>query len=104
MVPAQEWPRYEALVQRLFGDRARALGWKPGPTDDADTRLLRSKMVALVADEGGDAALRSEAASLANAWLADPKSVDAEVAGSVLAAAARSGDTQLFERFLAAAK
>jgi alanyl aminopeptidase len=104
MVPAQEWPRYEAFVQRLFGDRARALGWKPGPADDADTRLLRSKLVALVADEGGDAGLRAGAAKLADAWLADPKSVDAEIAGDALAAAARSGDAQLFDRFLAAAK
>jgi alanyl aminopeptidase len=104
MVTAAEWPRYEALVQRLYGDRARELGWTPRPDDDADTRLLRSKLVAFVADEGGDAGLRAAAAKLADQWLADPKAVDAEVSGSVLWAAARKGDAQLFDRYLAAAK
>ncbi len=104
MVPAEGRPRYAALVQRLFGERAHQLGWTPQTGDDADTKLLRPAIVGLVADEGEDAALRGEAAKLAEAWLADRKSVDPAIVGTALAVAARSGGPELFDRFLAAAK
>jgi alanyl aminopeptidase len=104
MVSDPDRPRYAALVQRLFGDRARALGWAPAAADDGNTRLLRPKLVSLVADEGEDAELRAEAVKLADSWLADRKAVDPEVVSALLGVAARNGGPEMFDRFLAAAK
>jgi alanyl aminopeptidase len=103
-VPATEMPRYAALVQRLFGPRAHQLGWMPGADDDDDARLLRPKIVGLVAYQGDDRALQAEAAKLVDTWLADPRSVDGEVAAAALVVAARSGGPELFDRLLPASK
>ncbi len=104
MVPASDRPKYAGFVQKVLGNRARELGWTATPGEDAEITLLRPKVLGLVADEGEDQALRAEAGKLADAWLADPKSVDPDVAGTALFIAARTGDPSRFDRFLEAAK
>jgi alanyl aminopeptidase len=104
MVPAADRPKYAAFVQAVLGKRARELGWSPTPGEDPEVTLLRPKVLGLVADEGEDQALRTEAGKLADAWLADPKSVDPDVAATALFIAARTGDSSRFDRFLEAAK
>jgi len=92
---AQRW-------QAAFGDRARALGWAARPDDTADNHRLRQRLVPLVADLGGDEALRQQALALARAWLADPGALPAALRAPVLATAARQGDEALFDGLLAA--
>jgi alanyl aminopeptidase len=104
MVPEELRPNYARFVQRLFGARARALGWLPRAKEDADTRLLRPSLLRLVADAGADAGLRAQATELANKWLADRRAVDAEVVPSILGVAASIGDRALFDRMYAEAR
>ncbi|HEY1587093.1 MAG TPA: M1 family metallopeptidase, partial [Polyangia bacterium] len=68
-------PSYARLINKLYADKAHALGWTPKAGEDEDTRLLRGSLVALVADEGQDKALAAEAHTLALKWLADRKTV-----------------------------
>jgi cytosol alanyl aminopeptidase len=95
---------YAAFVEDTFGEQARQLGWLPKSGDTEDQQLLRPQLVRFVAISGRDPALISEAKRLANAWLADRKAVPPDVAGSVLAVAARFGDAQFYDKVLAAAK
>jgi alanyl aminopeptidase len=60
--------------------------------------------VPFVADEGQDAVLAAEARQLADAWLADRRSVDAEIVEAVLGVAAARGDVALFEKWHEAAR
>jgi alanyl aminopeptidase len=60
--------------------------------------------VGFVARWGKDPQLVAEAKQLADEWLKDHKALSADVAGSVLAVAARNGDAQFYDRVLAAAK
>jgi alanyl aminopeptidase len=98
LVPPELVAGYERFVGRTFGARARELGWKARGEDDDDTRLLRPQLVAFVADRGGDVALRAEAQRLATLWLDDPRVVEPDVVGALLATAAAHGDATLWQR------
>jgi alanyl aminopeptidase len=102
LVPQELLPNYIRFVGKTFGDRARQLGWQAKPGESAETRLLRSRVVPLVALWGGDPALAAEARKLAERWLADRSAVDPDIVGSVLTVAARTGGRAFFEQLLAA--
>jgi alanyl aminopeptidase len=110
MVPDEMRPNYARWVRKLFGARARALGFHPKPGESDDDRLLRPVLLSLVADDGEDAALQREAADLAKKWLdarekpgAAPV-IEEDLTGTVLGLAAIHGDRALFDRMREAAK
>lgn len=97
-VPDEQRSAYAALVRRLYGERARALGWRSKPGEDDDDRLLRASLVKITGTLGEDRTLSAEAVKLANRWLEDASAVDPDMVDVVLAVAARSGDRALFDR------
>jgi alanyl aminopeptidase len=97
-------PRYRRFVSDVFGVRARALGWKGKPGEDEDTQLLRETLVPFVTNEGDEPALVAEANRLASAWLKDRSAVDSLMVPAVLGSAARHGDSELFQSYVAEAR
>jgi len=97
-------PNRARFVRKLFGERARKLGWLPIKGEPEDAPLLRSSLVGWVASVGEDPVLIASAKQLANRWLADRTSVPPEVAGTVLGIATRFGDRALFDKLHAAVK
>ncbi|HMA29147.1 MAG TPA: M1 family aminopeptidase [Thermoanaerobaculia bacterium] len=97
-------PNYRRFLADTFGARARALGFRSKPGESEDTKLLRSAVVGLVAEEADDPALVAEATSLARKWLTDRSAIEPEMLATVLTAAARHGDAELFTAFVAEAK
>jgi alanyl aminopeptidase len=97
-------PKFRKLVRDVFGKRAQTMGFRSGPKDDDPTREMRAQILKLVADEGGDEKLLTEATKLAKSWLGDRKSVDADLIQTVLWIAASHGDAALFDAFVAEAK
>ncbi len=97
-------PKYEELVRKSFGPRAKALGFTVGPKDDDDVRLLRPMMLGMAGREGKEPAIRKEAVKLATAWLADRKAVHADVIDTVLGIAIDEGGADFYDKLLAAAK
>jgi aminopeptidase N len=104
MVPAALRASYERMIRRLYGARARELGWHSKPGEDDNIKQLRPGLLGLVADKGRDPALIKEATSLTYKWFDDHKAIEPELVGTALAVAARNGDQALFDRFHAAAK
>jgi alanyl aminopeptidase len=104
LVPEDLLPRYRQYLLDVYGGRARSLGWKAKVGEDDDTRLLRPRILSVVANQAEDAEAIAEAKKLALAWLEDHKAVDPDMAGVVLGAAARHGDRDLFNRMRATAK
>jgi len=94
-------PNYRRFVRGLLGERARELGFAPKPGESQDDALLRSDLVALVADEGADPELIAEAGRLARRWLEEPGAVDPSMLSTVLMIAAQNGDAALFDAYLA---
>jgi alanyl aminopeptidase len=93
-------PNYASFVRKLFGSRARSLGWSARPGDDSETRLLRAGLVPFAATAGDDRVLAHQARSLAEGWLKNRKGVDSDMVGGVLATAAWFGDRALFDRMV----
>jgi alanyl aminopeptidase len=104
MIPAKLRPSFARFVEKTFGARARALGWRSKPGEDAQDRLLRPALVPVVADRGDDRALIAEAAALGRRWLDDPSAVEADMIDPVLHIAAAHGDRALFDRLRAELK
>jgi aminopeptidase N len=98
---AQDYLRYQELLRRTYGERARRLGWLPRPDDDDEARALRSRLLPLVAGPGAEAVLAGEALALATRWLADRRQVPSETAWDALGVAARHGDRTLFDLIVA---
>ncbi len=103
-------PGYARLVRSLFGARAKELGWRERKGESEDANLLRPQVLSAVAEYGEDRALLAEAGKLARAWLKDrgrtgtKETLDDDLVGPVLRAAARGGDRALFEAYHQAAK
>jgi alanyl aminopeptidase len=97
-------PSYTRFVRKLYGERARALGWQPKPGEDEDTGLLRRRLVPLVANQGQDRALIDEAGRLVRVWLDQRKGIEPDMLDVALDVAARHGDRALYDRILAAAR
>jgi alanyl aminopeptidase len=97
-------PNYRRFVAEAFGARALALGFKSKPGEDEDTKLLRSAVVGLVAQDADEPALVAEASALARKWLTDRSAIEPEMVSTVLTVSARHGDAELFTAFLAEAK
>ena len=95
---------YAAYIEDMFGVRARQLGWQPKPTDTPEEKLLRPQLVGFVANRGEDSQLVEEAKHLANVWLDDHGTLAPDVAGTVLAVAARNSDSIFYDKVLVAAK
>ena len=97
-------PRYRRFVSDVFGARAKALGWTSRKGEDEDVQLLRASLVPFAANEGDEPALVAEAGALARAWVKDRKAVDPLLVSEVLDVAARHGDVDLFQAYLAEAR
>jgi alanyl aminopeptidase len=101
--PPEMRPAIGRFYVKVYGSRARELGWigKPGETDDVQS--LRSQLLGLVAGAGKDPQLTKEAKELALHWLDDRHSLNPRILGVVLQVAMRDGDQALFDRIHAAA-
>lgn len=101
LVDAAARPAFGRYVDRLTQPMLRRLGWKARPDDSDNTRLLRKNVLRIVAAYGTDRSAERAAAKRARAWLADPTSVDADIAAVALPLFTRHGDQKLFDRVAA---
>jgi len=103
LVPSEQLPQFGRYVQRLFGERAKRLGWNPKPNETEDTALERPVFVSLVADRAGDRNLEQEATRLWRQWLSDRGAWNPDLVEAVLWVASRIGDQTLFDATVAQA-
>ena len=91
-VPAGMRSNYAQFIRRTYGGRACELGWMPRPGESDDARLLRPRIVGMVAREGEDEALAAEARKLSERWLQDRSALGPDLVDAVLSTAAQFGD------------
>lgn len=104
MISDELRPNYARFIQKMYGKKAKALGFFARPGEDDDDKLMRPTLIGLAALSGEDKDLIAQAGKLARKWLSDRSAVDQEMVGTVLSIAARHGDRELFEGFYAEAK
>jgi aminopeptidase N/puromycin-sensitive aminopeptidase len=80
------------------------VGWEPKPTDTDEQKALRSRLFAALGYDARDPEALAEARKIADKALADPSSVDHETAGGAFALAALNGDSEFYDKLMAALK
>jgi alanyl aminopeptidase len=92
---------FAAYVRSTLGPARERYGIEPLPGDPEDVRLLRPLLIAWLGGEGRDPEVMEYCRRAADAYVNDPASVDATIAGAVLGVAARGGDRARFELYRA---
>jgi len=102
VIPEADRPDLQAFVRRLAGPALDRLGWSPDE-DGGDERSarLRAALVRALGILGADPDVRARASELHAVAVADPSSVDADVAGAALAVIAAAGGEVEYEDFVA---
>lgn len=104
LVEDADEPRYRRWLSRNFGKTTTRLGWKVTAGESSSRTSLRQTLLSLMIFQAGDAKLAQQGKKLATAWLADPASVDANVAGLALKVGAYAGNTEMLDQYVAAIK
>jgi aminopeptidase N len=94
-----------ALMRRIvgaFGPAFDALGWDAASGEADEVRLRRAALLALVGEVAESEPVVQAAMERCGTYLDDPRSLDPNLADSVVKLAAQQGDASLFERFLGA--
>jgi alanyl aminopeptidase len=98
---------FKKYVAARLGNHKRALGWagKKGPSEIDDGKaLLRKSVLFAMGELAEDEATLKEADKQAKAWLADPNSVDGDIAQVAVELASRRAGRERFDALLLALK
>jgi aminopeptidase N/puromycin-sensitive aminopeptidase len=82
----------------------KELGWEPKPGESDEQRTLRARLLNALGYDARDPEALAEARKLADKALADPSSVDHELATGAFSLAALNGDAAFYDKVMAALK
>jgi alanyl aminopeptidase len=97
-------PAFRSYVAARMAAQKKRLGWQGKPGEDDGSTEVRPDVLALLGNVARDPATLREADVLAKRWLADPSSVDADVAPVAVRLASIDGDGARWEQLRVAAK
>jgi puromycin-sensitive aminopeptidase len=98
--PTVDRPRFERFVRDLLRIQVDRLGWEPTEGESELDGELRSNLLVAMGWHGADEAVLERASVLHDQYLADPSSVDPNVAQAVGTLVARTGGEAEFHTFL----
>ena len=94
-------PQFQRWIRERFGPVLTQLGLSGDPRDPEHVQGRRSALMALIGVTGGDATVQRRARELAVEYMANPASVSATLAPTVLQIAAFAGDRALYDQYVA---
>jgi aminopeptidase N len=97
-------PAIEAFVRSLFAPTFKSLGLVAPPGDPDNRRALRAAVVSTLATTGNDETVLAAARRTVDDSLSGGEPLDANLAATLLRAAARHGDAALFDKYIQAAE
>ncbi|HEX6791021.1 MAG TPA: M1 family metallopeptidase [Candidatus Krumholzibacteria bacterium] len=100
VTPELEKP-FAAYVRKTLEPARARYGIEPRSDDPEEVRLLRPGLITFLGIEGRDPDVIRYCESVTEAYMKDPASVDATIAGAALGVAAANGDKARFEQFKA---
>jgi aminopeptidase N len=95
---------FRAWLRQFLTPIMKEVGWEPKPNDSDEQRTLRSRVLTALGQDARDPDALAEARTIADKALADPASVDHQLAGSALGLAAIKGDADFYDKVMAALK
>jgi len=95
---------FQAWLRQYMTPMMKEVGWEPKPGESEEQRTLRARLLTALGQDARDPDALAEARKIADKGLADPASVDHELAGSALPLAAINGDSEFYDKVTAALK
>jgi aminopeptidase N len=93
---------YELWVRQLLAPMAAEIGWEPKPGEPEEHAKLRAELMTALGGIAGDPQILALARKASAEYLADPNSVNPEMAAVALRVAAGHGDEMLFDQIVQA--
>ena len=104
MVTDQDRETYRTWLQNLLSPMMKDVGWEPKPGDSDEQKTLRSRLLFALGHDARDPEALKEARKIADQALADPSSVDHQLAASAFPLAALNGGADFYDKLMAALK
>ncbi len=101
VVDSSDRAAFQAWVQNQFRPIFDTLGWQPKEGESADAKTVRPVVIRALGMSGRDPGVLRQASEVAQKFMADPASVDPNVGGLALNLAAITGDTKLYDEYVA---
>ena len=95
---------YREWLRQYLAPAMKDVGYEPKPGESDEQRSLRSDLFRALGYDARDPETLEEARKIADKALADPQSVDSDMAGAALTLAALHGDSAFYDRVMAATK
>jgi aminopeptidase N len=95
---------YRNWLRQYLTPAMKDVGYEPKPGESDEQRTLRSQLFDALGYDARDPETLEEARKIADKALADPASVDSEMAGGAFALAALNGDSAFYDRLMEATK
>jgi aminopeptidase N len=95
---------YRAWLRHYLNPIMKDVEWDPKPGESDEQKTLRTRLLNALGHDARDPEALAEARKIADKALADPASVDHELAGGAFALAALNGDQAFYDRVMAALK
>ncbi len=104
LVSENDRDSYRAWLRQYLTPQMDRVGWEPKPGDTDEQRVLRTNLLHALGYDARDPKALEEARNIADKALADPSSVDHELAGAALPLAALNGGPDFYDKVMAATK
>ena len=104
MVSDSDRDSYRMWLRRFLAPAMKEVGYGSKPGESDEQRTLRSRLFGALGYDARDPETLEQARQIADKALADPASVDREIAGGALGLAALSGDSAFYDRIMTAVK
>jgi aminopeptidase N/puromycin-sensitive aminopeptidase len=104
LVNENDRDEFRTWLRQFLTPAMKDVGWEPKPGESDEQRILRGRLFAALGHDANDPDALAEARKYADKALADPSSVDIELAGGALELTAQHGDAELYDKVMAGLK
>ncbi|MGA2856655.1 MAG: M1 family metallopeptidase [Candidatus Sulfotelmatobacter sp.] len=95
---------YRAWLRGYLAPAMKEVGWEAKAGESDEQKTLRSRLLGALGYDARDPEALAEAHKIADQALADPSSVDQDLAGRALRLAALEGNSEFYDKLIAAMK
>ena len=95
---------YRAWLRQYLTPLTKEVGWEPKPGESDEQKTMRSRLFTALGYDARDPQVLAQAREIADKVLADPSSVDPELARGAFRLAALDGDGSFYDKLIAAMK
>jgi aminopeptidase N/puromycin-sensitive aminopeptidase len=104
LVNESDGDAYRAWLRDYLTPMMKDVGWEPRPGESDEQKALRSRLFGALGNDARDPKALAEARTIADKALTDPASVDRELASTAFPLAAVHGDSEFYDKLIAAMK